>query len=59
MVWKGLERLWESGKLRPTVFERKYQGLESAVQAMKDLEARKVWGKAVVLLGGEKHTANL
>ena len=40
----------EKGLLKPTVFEKEYRGLESVVTAMKDLAARKVWGKAVVLV---------
>jgi NADPH2:quinone reductase len=49
-IWTGLKVLWGNGLLRPTVFDRNYRGLESVVNAMKDLQARKVWGKAVVLL---------
>ncbi|KAE9366987.1 quinone oxidoreductase [Stipitochalara longipes BDJ] len=49
-IWKGLKDMLEPGLLRPTVFDCNYRGLESVVSAMKDLQARKVWGKAVVLL---------
>ncbi|KAK0113611.1 hypothetical protein ONS95_013856 [Cadophora gregata] len=52
-IWKELKVLWESGKLNPTIYNEEYQGLESVVRAMKDLEARKVWGKAVVVMGQE------
>jgi NADPH2:quinone reductase len=46
-IWRGLKVMWEDGLLRPTVFDRSYRGLESVVSAMKDLQARYVWGKAV------------
>jgi hypothetical protein len=38
--------MWEKGLLKPAVFEKEYKGLESVVTTMKDLSARKVWGKA-------------
>lgn len=53
-IWRGLKEMWESGLLKPTVYDRQYKGLESVKTAMKDLQARKVWGKAVVFLDGEK-----
>jgi NADPH2:quinone reductase len=40
--------LIEKKQLLPTVYDGKYKGLESVAVAMKDLSARKVWGKAVV-----------
>lgn len=49
-IWRGLKVMWENGLLSPTIFNRNYRGLESVVNAMKDLQARKVLGKAVVLL---------
>lgn len=49
-AWKGLDELIEKGSLKSTVFEKEYRGLESVVTAMKDLAARKVWGKAVILI---------
>ncbi|PVH88147.1 zeta-crystallin [Cadophora sp. DSE1049] len=52
-IWKELKALWESGKLKPTVYDEEYRCLESVVRAMKDLEARKVWGKAVIVMGQE------
>lgn len=38
----------DKGLVKPTVFNRKYRGLESVVKALQDLSARRVWGKAVV-----------
>lgn len=51
MVWDKLKELWESGLLKPTVYDQKYRGLESVKRAMRDLHSRTVWGKAVVLVG--------
>jgi len=53
-IWKRLKSMWEKGLVKPTVFDREYRGLESVVDAMKDLSARKVWGKAIVLLEDEE-----
>ena len=53
-IWKELKVLWESGKLRPTVYDEEYRGLDSVVRAMKDLEARRVWGKAVIVMEHEE-----
>jgi NADPH:quinone reductase len=49
-IWRRLKVMWENGLLRPTVFDQNYRGLESVTSAMKDLQDRKVWGKAVVML---------
>lgn len=40
--------LIERGLLKPTVFDKKYKGLESVREVLKDLHERRVWGKAVV-----------
>lgn len=47
-IWNELKALWGSELMRPTVFDRSYNGLESVAKAMKDLESREVWGKAVI-----------
>ncbi|CZT09682.1 related to quinone reductase [Rhynchosporium graminicola] len=52
-IWQELKALWESGKLKPSVYKKEYRGLESVVHAMKDLESRKVWGKAVIVMEHE------
>ncbi|KAL5327682.1 hypothetical protein ACEPPN_005384 [Leptodophora sp. 'Broadleaf-Isolate-01'] len=49
-IWRELKVLWEEGKFKPTVYDEEYRGLESVVRAMKDLESRKVWGKAVIVM---------
>ncbi len=53
-VWEGLKELWKKGLLRPSVYDKKYNGLESVVTAMKDLADRKVWGKAVIRINEDK-----
>ncbi|KAH8752658.1 quinone oxidoreductase [Hyaloscypha sp. PMI_1271] len=58
-IWRGLKVMWEDGLLGPTVFDRSYRGLESVVSAMKDLQARYVWGKAVVLLEHGRYGSRL
>lgn len=40
--------LIESGAVKPIVYEKKYRGLERVRTAMDDLQARKVYGKAVI-----------
>jgi NADPH2:quinone reductase len=51
--------MWQNGLLKPTVFHGEYRGLESVVVAMKDLSARRVWGKAVVLMDAESNRPRL
>ncbi|KAL1961121.1 hypothetical protein VTO42DRAFT_3066 [Malbranchea cinnamomea] len=47
-VWTGLMKLVESGLIKPIVYEKKYDGLEGVRTAMEDLQARKIYGKAVI-----------
>jgi NADPH2:quinone reductase len=49
-IWRGLMELIGKGLVRPAVYEQEYGGLESVARAMKDLAARKVWGKAIITL---------
>jgi NADPH2:quinone reductase len=49
-VWEGVQALWEKGMVAPTIYDHDYRGLDDVVLAMRDLESRKVWGKAVVTL---------
>ena len=51
--------MWNKGLLKPTVFDREYRGLESVRVAMKHLNERKVWGKAVILVDPETPTPRL
>lgn len=50
-IWKELNILLESGKIKPVIFDNDYQGLESVKDALRDLSERKVWGKAVISIG--------
>lgn len=36
--------------MKPITFDHEYNGLESVTKALEDLSARKVWGKAVVMV---------
>ncbi|KAN0066328.1 hypothetical protein ACQY0O_000422 [Thecaphora frezii] len=47
-TWQALMDLFAQKKIRPTVFEHIYEGLESMPQGLKDLADRKTWGKAIV-----------
>jgi NADPH2:quinone reductase len=58
-VLAGLKKLMDSGAIKPTVYETEYRGLESVLQALKDLAARKVWGKAVILLDDQEQKSRL
>jgi NADPH2:quinone reductase len=49
-IWKEIEPLIESGKIKPTVGKR-YQGLESVPQALQDIADRKIMGKAIIDVG--------
>ncbi|GAA5985324.1 hypothetical protein JCM10908_002622 [Rhodotorula pacifica] len=51
-VWKELLRLFESGKVRGTVFDKVFDGLESVPEGLRALGARETWGKAVVKVKG-------
>ncbi|OIW25952.1 NAD(P)-binding protein [Coniochaeta ligniaria NRRL 30616] len=53
-IWKELWPLIEEGKIKPVVYDEVYKGLESVPRALKDLEDRKVWGKAVVQVDDEE-----
>ncbi|KIX06202.1 uncharacterized protein Z518_04176 [Rhinocladiella mackenziei CBS 650.93] len=46
-VWRGLNEMLETGKIKPVIYHT-YSGLESVPGAMDVLVSRKVWGKAVV-----------
>jgi NADPH2:quinone reductase len=51
-VWKELLALFESGKVRGTVFDKVFDGLESVPEGLRALGARETWGKAVVKVKG-------
>ena len=58
-AWNGLNVMIEERLLKPTIFDRQYRGLESVATAMQDLAARKVWGKAVILIEHEEEKPKL
>ncbi|KAK2808027.1 hypothetical protein FQN50_005109 [Emmonsiellopsis sp. PD_5] len=47
-IWKGLMSLIEAGAIKPVTYEKSYHGLSSVEDAMADLQARKIYGKAVI-----------
>jgi hypothetical protein len=44
-VWTGILTLLSQGKLKATVFEKVYEGLESIPAALSSLGSRETWGK--------------
>lgn len=40
----------ESGAIQPVVYKETYRGLQDVPRAIEDLDARKVYGRAVVQL---------
>lgn len=51
-IWGELMPLLEAGKIKPTS-SHIYQGLESVPQALADMAARKISGKAVIRVASE------
>lgn len=47
-AWNALLEMFAQKLIKPTVFKKVYQGLESLPEGLKDLTERKTWGKAVV-----------
>lgn len=41
-------KLVESGKIKPVIYEKRYEGLETVAMALGDLERHQVWGRAVL-----------
>ncbi|KAA1467255.1 alcohol dehydrogenase [Dentipellis sp. KUC8613] len=52
-VWKALQELLSSGRVKPSVYAKTYT-LGTVGQALSDLENRKTWGKAVVRVRDEQ-----
>jgi NADPH:quinone reductase len=40
----------ESGAIHPVVYKKTYSGLQDVQRAIEDLDARKVYGRAVIKL---------
>jgi len=47
-IWKAFDDMVENGDIKAVVYEETYKGLSDIPRAMKDLEERKVWGRAVI-----------
>ena len=47
----------EEGAIKPVVYERVYSGLKDVGKVFEDMEARRVWGRAVVGLDDESGDA--
>ncbi|KAF3901710.1 Zeta-crystallin [Dactylellina cionopaga] len=58
-VWRGIFNLIEQGKFKPTVYDQKFDGLNSVGKALKALGARETWGKVVVSVPEEEERARL
>ncbi|KAK6345039.1 hypothetical protein TWF718_006978 [Orbilia javanica] len=58
-VWQGIFNLIEQGKFKPTVYGRKFDGLESVGAALKALGQRETWGKVVVSVPEEEGRSKL
>ncbi|KKZ67617.1 hypothetical protein EMCG_06677 [[Emmonsia] crescens] len=49
-IWDGLMSLIRSGAVKAVTFEKRYRGLSEVRNAMVDLQARKIYGKAVIYI---------
>jgi hypothetical protein len=49
-IWADFDRMVATGAITPVVYKEQYRDLESIVKALEDMEARKVWGRAVVTI---------
>ncbi|TRX91588.1 hypothetical protein FHL15_007593 [Xylaria flabelliformis] len=47
-IWRDVYQMIEGGAFKPTLFGKRYIGLESVPEALTDVASRKVWGKAVI-----------
>ncbi|QDS72910.1 hypothetical protein FKW77_007848 [Venturia effusa] len=47
-IWKAFDEMVEKGDIRAVVYDKVYRGLDDVPKAMRDMEERKVWGRAVV-----------
>lgn len=57
-IWKDIFALFESGKVKPNVYEQVW-GLEDLAKGLEALEKRKTWGKAVVRIRKDTEPARL
>lgn len=47
-IWKAFDDMVERGSIKAVVYDGFYKGLDDVPRTLKDLEERKVWGRAVV-----------
>jgi len=57
VVFEVLEHL-STGKLKPILFDKEYNGLETVSQGLQDLEGRLTWGKGVIRIRDEGSSNN-
>jgi NADPH:quinone reductase-like Zn-dependent oxidoreductase len=50
-IWKAFDDMVEKGEIKAVVYDEVYKGLSDIPRAMKDLEERRVWGRAVIEVG--------
>lgn len=53
-AWNALLEMFEQKRIKPTVFEKIYKGLEALPEGLEDLSQRRTWGKAVVRIREDK-----
>ncbi|KAE8537740.1 hypothetical protein D1P53_005796 [Cryptococcus gattii VGV] len=58
-ISSSVVELLSKGDIRPIVHSTPYKGVEGAVQGLKDIEERKVWGKGVIVIREEEIKAKL
>ncbi|KZV96520.1 NAD(P)-binding protein [Exidia glandulosa HHB12029] len=59
VVWKELFALVKENKVKPTVYEEIFEGLESTSAGIEAVTKRKTYGKAIVRLRKDTETAKL
>ena len=47
-IWSEFDRMADEGAIKPVVYARPYRGLQDISKVFEDMEARKVWGRAVI-----------
>ncbi|KAF2755405.1 zeta-crystallin [Pseudovirgaria hyperparasitica] len=53
-TWNSFMKLANEGKIKPVIYNVEYAGLESVPRALKDMEARKPWGRAIITIADEE-----
>ncbi|KAI1327546.1 zeta-crystallin [Xylariaceae sp. FL0255] len=47
-IWSQVFEMIDQGKIKPTIYEKEYKGLQAIPEALADIASRKVWGKAII-----------